>query len=375
MSGIYFHIPFCKSKCYYCDFYSTNELSQTDRMVNAFCTEMSLRFSYLDDHDLLETIYFGGGTPSLLKKNHFKMIFETLNQHFNLQTVSELTLEANPEDITDDFLSMVKSFHFNRLSIGIQSFNELELSLLNRRHTAQAACDAVDRAKKYFSNISIDLMFGLPQQTLQSWSETLKKAIQMGVQHISAYQLTIEKGTVLYRQIQQGKTRPASDEMSTNMYYMLVYTLKKAGFDQYEISNFALPSFHSRHNSSYWEGKHYLGIGPSAHSFNGLSRQWNVANHRLYMKGIENSHPNFEMEWLSEKEHFNEYVITSLRTAHGIDLETLTERFGIAAKEELLQKTEKYAESGWISTTQTHIKLTTKGFWFSDGIMVDLMID
>lgn len=344
-------------------------------MVNALCSEISLRSSYLSNSDIIETIYFGGGTPSLLGENHFKTIFDALKEHFDLNSVSEITLEANPEDITEVFLSMLKSFPFNRLSIGVQSLNDLELSLLNRRHTAQQAIDAIQKAKQYFSNISIDLMFGLPQQTIHSWTETIKKAMGLGIQHVSAYQLTIEKGTLLYRQIQQGKVEPASDIISTSMYFMLVNTLKEQGFEHYEISNFALPSYQSKHNSAYWEGKHYLGIGPSAHSFNGISRQWNIANHRLYMKGIETNHPSFEIEWLSDKDQFNEYIMTSLRTARGIEFETMINRFGMGAKQELLRKAEKYAHSGLIAITQTHLQLTTKGFWLSDGIMVDLMIE
>jgi len=375
LAGIYLHIPFCKSKCYYCDFYSTNDLSQTDRMINALCTEIASRCGYLTDQEPIETIYFGGGTPSLLEEKHFEMLFDSLRQFFHLNAVTEITLEANPEDLTDSFLSMLVSFHFNRLSIGIQSLNELELSLLNRRHTVQKATEAIEKAKKYFSNISIDLMFGLPQQSIYSWSETLNKAIEFDIQHISAYQLTIEKGTTLYRQVQKGQTRLPSDEWSTTMYLMLVNTLKKAGFEHYEISNFAMPSFRSKHNSSYWQGNHYLGVGPSAHSYNGVSRQWNIANHRLYMKGIETHRPNFEMEWLTEKDHFNEFIITSLRTISGIELETCTKRYGIEATEELLRKAKKYDHSELLTITDKNITLTTKGFWLSDGIMVDFMME
>ncbi len=375
LSGIYLHIPFCKSTCSYCDFYSTGQIKLLDRVVNALCKELIVRKGYFKETDSVETIYFGGGTPSVLEEVHLHHLFETLNHLFDLSKCKEITLEANPDDLSESFLDMLAHFPINRLSMGVQSLHDNELKLLNRRHSAQDAIEAVQRAKQYVSNISIDLMFGLPLQTLDSWNETIEKSLALEVQHISAYQLTIEKGTKLYRQRELGKVLPASDELSTEMYFMLVNKLTDAGFEQYEISNFSLPSYASKHNSAYWQEKSYLGIGPSAHSFNGISRQWNIANNMRYLIGIENGEPEIQQEQLTEKDHYNEKIMTALRTKIGIDLSAFEVRFGNGQMQHLLKAADKYLSTGLLQLQENHLRLTSESFWISDGIIADLMID
>jgi oxygen-independent coproporphyrinogen-3 oxidase len=334
-----------------------------------------MRKSYLNETDLVETIYFGGGTPSVLGEAHLHHLFGTLNLLFDLSQCKEITLEANPDDLSESYLDMLSLFPINRLSIGVQSLHDNELQLLNRRHSAQEAQEAVQRAKQYVSNISIDLMFGLPLQTLDSWNETIEKSLALEVQHISAYQLTLEKGTKLYRQREFGNIFPASDELSTEMYFMLVNKLIDAGFEQYEISNFSLPTYASRHNSAYWQEKSYLGIGPSAHSFNGISRQWNIANNIRYVAGIENGEPEIEQELLTEKDHYNEKIMTALRTRTGIDLSTFEVRFGNGQTQHLLKAAEKYLSTDLLQLHENYLRLTSESFWISDGIITDLMID
>jgi len=375
LSGIYFHIPFCKSTCSYCDFYSTGQFKLLDRVVNALCKELMLRKTYFKETDPVETIYFGGGTPSVLEEAHLHHLFETLNHLFDLSQCKEITLEANPDDLSESYLDMLTRFPINRLSMGVQSLHDNELQLLNRRHSAQEAIEAVQRAKKYVSNISIDLMFGLPLQTLDSWEVTIEKSLALKVQHISAYQLTIEKGTKLYRQRELGNIFPASDELSTEMYFMLINKLLDAGFEQYEISNFSLPTYASKHNSAYWQEKSYLGIGPSAHSFNGISRQWNIANNMRYVIGIENGKAEIEQEKLTEKDHYNEKVMTALRTKTGIDLSAFEERFGNGKMQNLLKDADKYLSTGLLKLQENHLHLTAESFWISDGIIAALMID
>jgi oxygen-independent coproporphyrinogen-3 oxidase len=343
--------------------------------VNALCEELTLRQSYLKTSDPVETIYFGGGTPSVLGSTHLQYLFDTLNHLFDLSQCKEITLEANPDDLSENYLHMLSHFPINRLSIGIQSLHDNELQLLNRRHSAQEAIEAVKRTRHYISNISIDLMFGLPLQTLASWNETIEKSVELHVQHISAYQLTLEKGTKLYRQKELGKVLPASDELSTEMYFMLVQKLADAGFEQYEISNFSLPSYASKHNSAYWQEKCYLGVGPSAHSFNGISRQWNVANNKHYLNGIGKGDPEIEQEQLTETDHYNEKVMTALRTKTGIDLSAFEKQFGNSKTQQLLQAADKYLSTGLLKLQEDHLHLTTESFWISDGIITDLMIE
>lgn len=361
MAGIYFHIPFCKTRCVYCDFLSSTATEGQSAYVDALCKELQTRKDYLKKQPI-ETIYFGGGTPSQLTSKDFEKIFQNLCK--SVPSASplcplEITLEANPDDLTDSYLQSIRHLPFNRLSIGIQSFDDTELRFLNRRHTALKAIQAVSRAQKHdFDNISIDLMYGLPYQTPEIWQSTLKQAIQLGVQHISAYHLIYEEGAVLQKLLEQGKITPADEETGIQLFEMLIDTLAAAGFQQYEISNFAQKGYESRHNSAYWSGKHYLGIGAAAHSYNGISRQWNVS---IPTADYLNHTP--EIEWMDEKMAYNDFIITRLRTMKGINLNEFA----------CPPSAQRYLERGLLTLVDNHLRLTRAGIFISDGIMRDLM--
>ncbi len=372
MAGLYIHIPFCKSRCSYCDFHSGVQLALLDRFVDALRAELTSRVSYLKN-DPLDTIYFGGGTPSLLSTEHLSAIFESIQNYWNISNCKEITLEANPDNLSEEKLEKLSKLPINRLSIGIQSFNDNELKILRRRHSAGQAIDAVKRAQKYFSNISIDLMYGLPEQTISSWEDTISEALALNIQHVSAYHLTYEDGTLLERKRREGRVFPTLEEESVTMYRLLQTMLHEKGIEQYEISNFAIPGFHSRHNSSYWRGINYLGIGPSAHSFDGESRQWNIANTLQYITGIEQGTPHFEKEILSETDRYNEMIMISLRTTDGISMERIEQKFGTNAKKELLKQSARFIESGIMLFEENHLRLTSDGLFLSDGIITDLM--
>jgi oxygen-independent coproporphyrinogen-3 oxidase len=321
----------------------------------------------------LETIYFGGGTPSLLSTEHLSAIFESIQSHWDISSCHEITLEANPDDLSEEKLKELSELPINRLSIGIQSFNDNELKILRRRHTAQQAVDAVKRAQKYFSNISIDLMYGLPEQTISSWENTISEALALNIQHVSAYHLTYEEGTLLERKRREGRVFPVLEEESVTMYRLLQNMLHEKGIEQYEISNYAIPGFHSRHNSSYWEGIRYLGIGPSAHSFDGESRQWNIANTLQYITGIEQGTPHFGKEVLSKTDKYNEMIMISLRTMNGISLERVEKEFGTNTKKELVKQSARFIDAGIMLLEENRLHLSSEGLFLSDGIITDLM--
>lgn len=374
MAGLYIHIPFCKSRCAYCDFYSGIQLPLMDRLVDALCREIALRADYLKDEPL-ETIYFGGGTPSLLSQTHFLQIFQTIRQYFEVNPNSEITIEANPDDLNDEKVEMLASLRINRLSIGIQSFDDAELTLLRRRHTANQATEAVERCKKVFANISIDLMYGLPSQTISTWQHTISAALSLNIQHISAYHLTYEEGTLLERKRREGKITPVTEEISVEMFRILREMLHEKGIEQYEISNFALPGYHSRHNSAYWQGIPYLGIGPAAHSFDDDNRQWNVADTVDYIESIEKDSLNFEKEYLTIDDKFNELIMISLRTIKGISLYQVESKFGDVRKALLLKHAARFIETGLLQVVDNYLQLTQDGIFVSDGIIADLMVD
>lgn len=373
MAGIYLHIPFCKTRCIYCDFYSTTRSEMTDRYVSALCRELELRKSYLDNEPV-ETIYFGGGTPSQLSKENFEKIFETIDREYNLEECREITLEANPDDLTPEYIKMLASLPFNRISIGIQTFNEQTLRLLKRRHTAGQAISAVKECRMAgFQNISIDLMYGLPGETPESWKADLEQAISLNVEHISAYHLIYEEGTPLYEMLQKHKVEEVDEESSVDFFALMIDLLTEAGFQHYEISNFCKPGKHSQHNSSYWTGKKYLGCGPSAHSFNGNTRQWNVSSLDKYIAGIEKGIPNFEIEELDVTTRYNDFVITSLRTMWGLSLNRLEEEFGTEFKQYCLENAQPYLYSGKLDMRDNTLFLSKEGIFISDGIMSDLL--
>ncbi|SHF86063.1 coproporphyrinogen III oxidase, anaerobic [Bacteroides luti] len=373
MAGIYLHIPFCKTRCIYCDFYSTTRSEMADRYVSALCRELELRKSYLDNEPV-ETIYFGGGTPSQLSKENFEKIFETIEREYNLGNCEEITLEANPDDLTPEYIKMLSSLPFNRISIGIQTFNEQTLRLLKRRHTAEQAISAVKECRMAgFQNISIDLMYGLPGETPESWEADLEQAVNLNVEHISAYHLIYEEGTPLYEMLQKHKVEEVDEESSVDFFALMIDRLTKAGFQHYEISNFCKPDMYSQHNSSYWTGKKYLGCGPSAHSFNGSTRQWNVSSLDKYIAGIEKGIPDFEIEELNVTTRYNDFVITSLRTMWGLSLNRLEEEFGTEFKQYCLENAQTYLDSGKLEIRDNTLFLSKEGIFISDGIMSDLL--
>ena len=373
MAGIYLHIPFCAKRCLYCDFFSNTQMSYKEEYIEALLEELELRCSYIGN-EAVETIYFGGGTPSQLRPDDFKRIFDMIYRLYDVTHYKEITLEANPDDLTAEYVSSLRTLPFNRLSIGIQSFREEDLCFLNRRHTALQAMEAVKRCQDNgFCNVSIDLMYGLPHQTLEEWEKNLDKAISLNVQHISAYHLIYEEGTSLYKLKETGKIKPVPEEVSVAMFSLLMDKLKEVGFVHYEISNFGKAGFFSLHNSSYWMGKKYGGFGASAHSFNGKTRQWNVSSLFSYIKGMKTKHPDIEEESLAEHTKYNEFIITGLRTMWGIDLNIIKEQFGEFYYNYCLHQAGRPIERGLLKRENTTLKLTREGIFISDGIMSDLL--
>lgn len=336
MAGIYIHIPFCKTPCNYCNFHFSTSLNMKEDYVKALVKEMEIQSIYLG-LDKIETVYFGGGTPSLLEEKDLKLIFEALNKNFNIPKNIEITLEANPDDISAEKLLLWKQFGINRLSIGTQSFIERDLKFMQRAHSVKQAKDSIILAKKYgFDNITIDLIYGIPNLTNNEWLQNLETANSLNIQHLSCYALTVEKDTILYHQIRKGKVATPKDEKASEQFDILMKFAKENNFEHYEISNFCKQGFISKHNSSYWQGKKYLGLGASAHSYNGFSRQWNIANNKKYIDSLENGKLNFEIENLSENDRLNEYIMTGLRTKWGIDLSYVETNF--KKKKELMNK-------------------------------------
>lgn len=373
MAGIYLHIPFCAKRCLYCDFFSNTQMSYKEEYIEALLEELELRCSYIGN-EAVETIYFGGGTPSQLRPDDFKRIFDTIYRLYDVTHCKEITLEANPDDLMEKYVGSLRTLPFNRISIGIQSFKEEDLHFLNRRHTALQASEAVKKCQENgFDNISIDLMYGLPHQTLEEWEKNLDKAISLNVQHISAYHLIYEEGTSLYKLKETGKIKPVPEEVSVAMFSLIIERLKEAGFIHYEISNFGKAGFFSLHNSSYWIGKKYGGFGASAHSFNGKTRQWNVSSLFSYIKGMKTKHPDIEEEFLAEHTKYNEFIITGLRTMWGIDLNIIKEQFGEFYYNYCLHQAGRPIERGLLKRENTTLKLTREGIFISDGIMSDLL--
>ncbi len=372
MAGIYIHIPFCKSKCSYCDFYSKTDFSQRKELIDCLIKEIHLQKNYIDEN--VETIYFGGGTPSVLSSDELERILSALEANFLIEEDAEITLEANPDDLTAEYLNALKLIKINRLSIGVQSFDNKQLKAINRRHSSEAALTAVEVSKNNgFNNISIDLIFGLPEQDLASWKEQVNKAMYLDIQHLSAYGLMYEEGTPLWRKMKKGEVVPVDDETSIAMYHYLVKTCVENGFEHYEISNFAKPGFRSRHNSAYWQEKSYLGIGPSAHSYNGISRQWNISSISQYCRKINQGETFYEKEILSLQDKYNDFVMVSLRTMDGINLEILQNRFGEKMYNHCLESAEAFINNGKLAIDKNFLRLTIDGVMTSDQIIVELM--
>ncbi|MBR4996968.1 MAG: radical SAM family heme chaperone HemW [Bacteroidaceae bacterium] len=376
MAGIYIHIPFCESRCAYCDFYSTTLLSHREAYIETACRELKSRLHELGGEQI-KTIYFGGGTPSTLTIEELERICKCITDSMVIDDMSniEVTLEANPDDLTEDYVQGLRTLPINRISMGIQSFHDRTLHLVGRRHTATEAIEAVRRCQRLgLTNISIDLIYGLPGETLEDWSYSLDQAIALGVPHISAYHLTYEEGTRLWRMKEQGIVSPIDEEQSIAAFEMLRAKLLGAGYKHYEISNFALPNCHSRHNSSYWQGIRYIGIGPGAHSYDGTNRRWNLSNLSNYIATPEGEEVPHEIEHLSMEERYDERIITELRTAKGINLELLLNDFGEHYHTHLMNQAMPYIDrEQLIKTADNHLSLTPESILISDAIMCDLL--
>lgn len=374
MAGIYIHIPFCKQRCRYCSFFSSTKEGNKSEYIDALCRELQTRKEYIDNSNI-ETIYIGGGTPSTLQKDDFEKIFGTIEKNYNIKDSAEITLEANPDDLSREYLAMLRSFPFNRLSMGVQSFNDELLRKIGRRHDANRAIEAFRDARAAgFENISIDLMFALPGSSDESWSNDLETAVKLHPEHISAYNLTYEEGTSLYKAMQNGEIVPLNEEENLKQFTTLIESLDNAGYRHYEISNFALPGRESRHNSSYWHDIPYLGCGAAAHSYDGLSRQWNVANIDFYIRGIKEGAANYEVEVLTESERYNDAILTRLRTYDGLPLEWFKKKFHKKYITHILNNAAEHIARGTLTHDSDNcIRLTKNGIFISDAIMRDLI--
>lgn len=373
MAGIYIHIPFCKTRCIYCDFFSTTRSELKERYVRALCQELEMRKEYLRGEPI-ETIYLGGGTPSQLDKEDFEKIFATIERVYGSQQCREITLEANPDDLTPLYLQSLATLPFNRISMGIQTFNDDTLKLLKRRHNAHQAIRAVAACREAgFQNISIDLIYGLPGETLDRWEYDLRQAIALQVEHISAYHLIYEEGTPIYIMCKAHQVEEVDEESSLRFFSLLIDRLAEAGYEHYEISNFCRPGKQSRHNTSYWKGVNYLGCGPSAHSFNGTIREWNRASMDDYLQGMEENHRLFETEQRDSTTCYNEFIITTLRTSWGIPLQRLSDEFGSERYAYCLRMAAPHLQSGKLEQRDDALCLTREGIFISDGIMSDLL--
>ncbi|WP_160712403.1 radical SAM family heme chaperone HemW [Chitinophaga solisilvae] len=374
MAGIYLHIPFCKQACYYCNFHFSTSLRQKDELVAALLKEIVLQKDYLSG-ETVQTIYFGGGTPSLLTVAELQQLLAALRSTFPVAADAEITLEANPDDLDSGRLESLRDAGINRLSIGIQSFHEADLRWMNRAHNSEQALRCITDAQKVgFRNITIDLIYGGPTLTDEGWQENVAQTIALGIPHISCYALTVEPGTALDHFISKKKMEPTDPDKAARHFELLMQWLEAAGFEHYEISNFGKPGWHSRHNSSYWQGQQYLGLGPSAHSFNGHSRQWNIANNAQYIRSLAAGKVPSELETLTTAMQFNEYIMTSLRTAAGCNLEWVAEKFSAPQSSQLLASSQPFISKGWMEQKGETLRLTKAGRLFADGIAADLFI-
>lgn len=373
MAGIYIHIPFCKSRCIYCGFYSTTLLDLRKKYINAVCREMELRKNYI--REPFSTIYLGGGTPSLLDEAELTQLFLYINNVYDVDRNAEITMECNPDDITPEFTNMLSRLPINRVSMGAQTFADSRLRLLHRRHNSDEVKHAVKLLREAgIKNISIDLMFGFPDESLSQWKEDISAALALNVEHISAYSLMYEEDTPLWKMLDTGKVKEIDEELSLTMFKELVCQLTNAGYEHYEISNFARPGYRSRHNSSYWHQVPYIGLGAAAHSFDLNSRQWNVADLKLYIEEINNGIIPMEREELDNDTTFNDIITTALRTSDGIDLNALETSLGKRYRNTLISAACKHIEQGLLEIRHDRLRLTAEGIFISDMVMSDLMI-
>jgi oxygen-independent coproporphyrinogen-3 oxidase len=372
MAGIYIHIPFCKQACNYCDFHFSTQLNSVQQLVNSISKELELNKNYLSSHNI-ETIYFGGGTPSILSALQLDVIISSIYKNFNIDATIEFTLEANPDDLDLIKIKELKSLGINRLSIGIQSFLDDELKWMKRSHNAQQSRKAVENAQSSgFENISVDLIYGSKFQSISSWKKNIEEIIKLNVPHLSAYNLTIEEKTLLGKMNEKGIEPAIKDDFSKACFDLLMDEMNTANFVHYEISNFGKSGFFSKHNSNYWKGVHYLGIGPSAHSFDGTSRQWNIKNNAEYIRNIENNKIPFTKETLNITDQYNEYVLTGLRTMWGVNINHLSKKFGNLLEKHFKSEIEVYLKKGFVNLKNDDYILTQQGKHLADKISSDL---
>lgn len=373
MSGIYIHIPFCKQACHYCDFHFSTSMNKKEEMVLALANEIKIRKSEFEN-DTIATIYFGGGTPSVLTSAEINFLIDTVYENYKVNEDPEITLEANPDDLSSERILELSKSKINRLSIGIQSFFEDDLKMMNRAHNSAEAQRCLEEATKYFDNISLDLIYGVPGMSNEKWTQNIEKALSFGVPHISSYALTVEPKTAMNKMIQTGKIEAPKDEVAQEHFMILVETLESKGFIHYELSNFGKENYFSKNNSAYWLGKKYMGIGPSAHSYDGVSRSWNIANNPLYLKAIQDDKLPNEIEVLSEADRYNEYIMTGLRTIWGVSLYRIETEFGQTYFEYLMKQAQKFLNDELLFVEDNILKPTKKGKFLTDGIASDLFI-
>lgn len=370
MAGIYIHVPFCESRCIYCGFFSSTLLGRREAYADAVCREMALRKDELCEP--VSTIYLGGGTPSMLTFDQLKRLFGHIFQLFDVEADAEVTMECNPDDVTDDFCARLPLLPVNRISMGAQTFSDERLRFLRRRHKASDVACAVERLRKAgIGNVSVDLMFGFPKESLAEWAGDIEQALQLDVEHLSAYSLMYEEGTPLYRLLEQGKVAETDEELYRQMYDLLIDRLTAAGYEHYEISNFAKAGRRSRHNSSYWTGVPYLGLGAAAHSFDGATRSWNVDDIDQYISAIGEGRQPREIEQIDARTRYDDLIVTALRTREGISLAMLDDK----QAEYLLKTAEKFLQTGCLQLVNGRLSLTRQGIYVSDSIMAELMWD
>jgi len=375
MAGIYLHIPFCKQACHYCDFHFSTSIKLKDDLVAALQKEIFLQKDYSDSKEPLQSIYFGGGTPSLLPVNDVERLLDEIRKYFSITNDAEVTLEANPDDLTKEKLTSLRKAGINRLSIGVQSFFDEDLKWMNRAHNKEQAVQSIKDAEEAgFDNITIDLIYGTPVLSTERWEHNLQTAFEMDVQHLSCYSLTVETRTALAHQIATKQVASIDEQKAAEQFLLLMDMTEASGFEQYEISNFARDGRYAVHNSNYWKGEKYLGIGPSSHSYNGVSRQWNIRNNSVYIKTINEGKIPSEREELSEANHFNEYIMTSLRTMWGCDLEKMKGSFGKKRTDKFVSEATVYLNQGLMEQQKEKLILTKKGRLFADKIASELFV-
>lgn len=372
MAGLYIHIPFCKKACHYCNFHFSTSLKNRKKIISSMIKEIEIKS--IGYEDLIETIYFGGGTPSLLSIIEIDSLIKAVIDNFKISKKPEITLEANPDDLNTSKLKELSNSLINRLSIGIQSFNDQDLKLMNRSHNSFDSINCIDNSLKYFDNISIDLIYGMPNSNLISWEKNLNLALNWDLNHISAYALTVEPKTALEKYIQKEIILPLDEEFVYDQFNLMYDKLSDLNYINYELSSFAKKGYFSKNNSGYWLGKKYVGIGPSSHSFDGFSRSWNVSNNTLYVSDIQNNKMYHQKEKLTQIDQYNEYIMTGLRTMWGISLSNLQEKFGKKIKTHFVTKSKKFIESKLLIIENDLIKTSKKGKFLSDGIASDLFL-